>query len=119
MTNDDRQRRIDIMQQIAKLVVCAADLSRAVAFDDGAYVRSNLAGIETYRAEIFAMIWDWKPELLSAAESDASPPAEQEQKRWNEIVIAANGLEFPELPEISEERIRDVTEGLTVPDDDA
>lgn len=63
MTNERQQ--VVIMQRIAKLISCAADLSRAVAYEDGTYIRAQLSAVETHRGEVLAMIYDWKPELLA------------------------------------------------------
>lgn len=63
MTHERQQ--IVILQQIANLIACAADLSRAVAYEDGTYILANLSKIETRRSEILMMIYEWKPELLS------------------------------------------------------
>jgi hypothetical protein len=63
------REQIVIMQHIARLIGCAADLERAVAYEDGTYIRAQLSAIETYRSQVLAMIYDWKPELLSASVS--------------------------------------------------
>lgn len=69
MATDEERQRVAIMQRIAKLIVCAADLQRAVAYEDGTYIRSDLSGIETHRSEVLTMIYEWKPELLARHKS--------------------------------------------------
>jgi hypothetical protein len=61
----NEQQQVAIMQRIAKLIVSAADLTRAVAHEDGTYIRTGLEAIQTHRDEVLAMIYDWKPELLA------------------------------------------------------
>lgn len=61
----DQQKAL-IMQRIAELIVVAADLQRAVATDDGTYIRSDLGRIEAHRAEVLMMIYDAEPALLQS-----------------------------------------------------
>lgn len=70
----NEQQQVEIMRVIAKLIMCAADLSRAVAYEDGTYIRTNLSGIEAHRSEVLAMIHAWKPELLARHKSTCPSP---------------------------------------------
>lgn len=61
--SDDK--RLAIVRQITALIVTAADLNRAIWYEDNTYVRVNLTSLQTQRDDLLTSIWEWNPKMLA------------------------------------------------------